>query len=47
MTNRIALILGLMIGLALILDVALVGDRHVIFLAKKFMDLLNWVAFWR
>lgn len=47
MTNRLALILGLLLVLAVGLDVALVGDAHLIFLAKKFMELLNWVAFWR
>lgn len=47
MTNRLALILGLLILIALAIDFALVGDAHVIFLAKKFMELLNWVAFWR
>ncbi len=47
MTNRLALILGLLIVLALVVDVLLVGDTHILFLAKKFMDLIEWMAFWR
>lgn len=47
MTNRLALILGGLIVLAVVLDVALAGDRHLLFLAKKFMELIEWLAFWR
>jgi hypothetical protein len=32
---------------ALITDIALHGDVHMIFLAKKFFGLLEWIAFWR
>ena len=47
MTNPIALVLGLMILGALILDVLLVGNTHIVFLGKKLAELIEWVAFWR
>ncbi len=47
MTNRIALVLGLLILIALAVDIALVGTEHLVFLAKKFLELIEWVAFWR
>ncbi len=47
MTNQLALILGGLILTALLLDIAIFGDEHMIFLGKKFADLLHWIAFWR
>lgn len=47
MTDRIALALGLMIFSALVLDIALYGSEHMIFLGKKFFDFIEWIAFWR
>jgi len=47
MTDRIALVLGLMILSALTLDIALYGSDHIIFLGKKFYAFLEWLAFWR
>ncbi|MCA0871997.1 hypothetical protein LCL97_14250 [Seohaeicola saemankumensis] len=47
MTNRLALILGLLILAALVVDVLLVGDEHLVFLGKKLAELIEWMAFWR
>ncbi|WP_028093093.1 hypothetical protein [Pseudodonghicola xiamenensis] len=47
MTDRLALILGLIITAALIADIAFFGTTHVIFLGKEFYALLEWMAFWR
>ena len=47
MTNRIALVLGLLIIAALVVDILIYGDVHVLFLAKRFFELVEWVAFWR
>ncbi|WP_299559617.1 hypothetical protein [uncultured Sulfitobacter sp.] len=47
MTNRIALVLGLFIVGAVLVDYACYGTEHGIFLAKKFADLIEWLAFWR
>ncbi len=47
MTNRIALVLGLTIVVAIVLDMALYGTEHMVFLGKKFFDLIEWLAFWR
>lgn len=47
MTNTIALAMGLILLVALGVDYALFGSEHLLFLAKKFVVLLDWVAFWR
>ncbi|WP_299153585.1 hypothetical protein [uncultured Tateyamaria sp.] len=47
MTNRIAFFLGLIIVIAIVVDVTLYGNEHLIFLAKKLAELLEWMAFWR
>ncbi len=47
MTNRLALILGGMILGGLIIDIAIFGTGHALFLAKKMADLIEWLAFWR
>jgi hypothetical protein len=47
MTNRIAIVLGLIILGVIVLDVVLYGSEHVIFLGKKLAELIEWIAFWR
>ncbi len=47
MTNRSALILAIVIVAAFVIDVALYGDEHVVFLGKKLAELIEWLAFWR
>lgn len=47
MTNRGALILGLIIIAAITIDGWLYGFEHLVFLAKKMADMLEWMAFWR
>ena len=46
MTNTIALWLGLLIVTAIIADLALNGGSAMMFLARKFLDLVEWVDFW-
>ncbi|MDK3016420.1 hypothetical protein [Pseudodonghicola flavimaris] len=47
MTDKIALVLGLIIVAALVVDISVFGTVHLVFLAKKFADMLEWMAFWR
>lgn len=47
MTNRIALVLGLLLVGAIALDLFLYDSRHLIFVGKKLFDLTEWMAFWR
>ena len=47
MTNSIAIVLALLIVGAIATDVVFYGTEHLIFLGKKFADLLEWLAFWR
>ncbi len=47
MTNKIALFLGLSVLVALILDAVLFEMSGSVFLARKFIDLVEWVKFWR
>ena len=47
MTNRIALWLGVVLIGLIAADLMLVGDDHLVFLGKKMVDLIEWMAFWR
>ena len=47
MTNRIALALGAMILLALGYDLLLDDMAGLLFLARKMLDLIDYLAFWR
>lgn len=46
MTNRLAIILVLLILGGLMLDVTF-GWGLGLFLARRFADLVEWMAFWR
>ncbi|HLQ20451.1 MAG TPA: glyceraldehyde-3-phosphate dehydrogenase [Tabrizicola sp.] len=46
MTNTIALWLGLLIVAGMIADFALNGGSAAFFVARKFLDLIEWVDFW-
>lgn len=47
MTNRIAFVLGLIIIGAIVVDYVYYGTEHIVFLAKKMTELIEWMAFWR
>ncbi len=47
MTNTIALGLAALVLGALAIDVLIYGSDHLIFLSKKLLDLIDWLAFWR
>lgn len=47
MTNRLALVLGLLILGVLLADILIYGADHLVFLGKKLFDLIDWLAFWR
>lgn len=47
MTNRIALFLGAALTALIVLDMLLFGTEHIVFLSKKMVDLIEWMAFWR
>lgn len=47
MTNRGALILALLLIGLITYDVMVNGSEHLLFLAKKLADMLEWMAFWR
>jgi hypothetical protein len=46
LTNTIALWLGLTLVAAIIADFVLNGGAAVVFLGRKFLDLVEWVDFW-
>lgn len=46
MTNRFAIFFGLFIVAVLVAD-QVFGWGWTLFLAKRFVDLIHWVAFWR
>lgn len=47
MTNTLAIWIAIMIAGLLALDAVLFGWSNSLFLARKFADLLWWMAFWR
>jgi len=47
MTNTIAIGLGALIFLGLGLDYALFDWSNTVFLGRKLVDLIEWMAFWR
>ncbi|MGB7317723.1 MAG: hypothetical protein WBC85_07135 [Planktotalea sp.] len=47
MTNTLAIILGLFVIAGLTFDIVMTGGNNLLFLAKKFTDFTEWMAFWR
>ncbi|WP_425102013.1 hypothetical protein [Tropicibacter sp. S64] len=47
MTNTLAIVLGALILGGLGVDYLMYGSEHLLFLAKKMFDLIEWLAFWR
>jgi hypothetical protein len=46
-TNRFAIIYGLILIAAIAVDVFFYGTFHLVFLGKKMAELIEWIAFWR
>jgi hypothetical protein len=47
LTDRLALILGILLAAAIAADLAVTGGATLLYLARKFLALLDWVTFWR
>lgn len=47
MTNRIAVYLAIILALAIGADLMFDQGRAVMFLMRKFIDLVTWATFWR
>ncbi len=47
MTNQIAIGFGLLLIAAIGLDVALYDSKNLLFLMRKLVELIEWLAFWR
>ncbi|WP_198672069.1 hypothetical protein [Pseudogemmobacter bohemicus] len=47
MTDRVALYIALTLAVAIGLDLLLNQGQILMFLAKKFLYLVDWVQFWR
>ncbi len=47
MNTPISLVLGFILLGAMAVDTFMYGNEHLLFLSKKFLDLIEWVAFWR
>jgi len=47
MTNTLAVVLGILIVLGIVIDVAIFGSGHMVYLGKKFYEFIEWLAFWR
>lgn len=46
LTNTIAVWIGLILLAGILADFALNGGSALMFLARKFLDLIEWVDFW-
>ena len=47
MTNKLAFIIGLILLGLIGADIFLNDSANLVFLARKFLELLTWIAFWR
>ena len=47
MSNRTAFIVGVIIVLAILLDVGLNASTALTFLLRKLVDAIDYLAFWR
>ena len=47
MTNTIALYLALLIAAAIGVDLVANDGAASVFMARKFLGIVDWVAFWR
>jgi hypothetical protein len=47
LTNRIALWLAILIALACAADLLAFGGASLVFLGRRLIVLLDWLAFWR
>ena len=47
MTNRIAIVLGVLIVTLLAVDILLFSAQNTVFLGRKLLDMIEWLAFWR
>lgn len=47
MTNQLAIVFAIAIIAAFAADFTLADGTYSLFLARKFADLLEWIAFWR
>ena len=47
MPNRLAVILGVLVILAIIADQTLNGGQAELFLMRKLLDLVEYLSFWR
>lgn len=46
-TNKLAIILGLIIVAAIAADLLVNSGSAMMFLLKKFVNMVEWLAFWR
>lgn len=46
-TDRLALILALILAAFIGADLVLTGGETLLYLARKFVGLMDWVEFWR
>jgi hypothetical protein len=47
MTNKIAIVLGLLIVAVFAVDAYAYGGTLPVFLGKKMIEFLTWISFWR
>lgn len=46
-TNRIAIVLGAVLIALILVDVLFFSAGGIVFLGRRLLDLIDWLAFWR
>lgn len=47
MTNQTALVLAVLIVAGIVVDYVYFDFSYALFLSRKFLELMDWIAFWR
>ncbi|WP_372886340.1 hypothetical protein [Shimia sp.] len=47
MTNQLAVVLGIAVAIGLGADLIWLDGQTTLFLLRRFLELTEWVAFWR
>ena len=47
MTNQLAIVLGVLLFGTIAYDGIANGGENIVFILKKFLELIEWTAFWR
>jgi hypothetical protein len=47
LTNLVAFLLALLVIAGIVVDLVFFGADNLVFLSRKLLELIEWLAFWR